>query len=598
LQEEEQQMLADVDELRQRMDQPQNQSRMQEERQQLDRTRQDVQRAADGAQQGSPSQALAAGTRAERQLQQMRDQMRRDNSSQFADDLREMRNQARELARQQDELVKKIEAEANRDHRTLSDSPERKEMLDQLARQRQLMTNLVASATEVSQQAEEPEPLLSRQLYDTVRKFAQDTGKDVKEVRDKLSNNGLLTQNLDDQLQQTTTPDGAKLTDITSEMLRLDFLPPAHETAVRSRSSLDDLRRGVERAAQSVIGDDTDALRAAKDELNQLTEQLQREITEAGNTNQLAQAGNTNQLAAASSRRSGDRNNQANRGQAGRNGQPNDGTQDPNQSSDANNGNRNSDQANNNDSQGSDQQSGSGQRAGQRAGQQSGQRSGAGGQGQNGEQQNQSQQNAEENQGLASGQNGQGGQTGQNGQDSQNNSEQLLTQSDQTSPDQAGQRAGNGRRGGRAANGGARSGAGGNYGGYGGDWANVVDQMLNRDSDVWRGPLTGEDFVPWSDGLRNVEEMIEIPTLRNDVAVARDRARVIRQDYKRTGKSPDWAVVQLQIVKPLVEVRDRISDELARRESQEALVPLDRDPVPSRYSDLVRKYYEELGKDK
>jgi hypothetical protein len=46
----------------------------------------------------------------------------------------------------------------------------------------------------------------------------------------------------------------------------------------------------------------------------------------------------------------------------------------------------------------------------------------------------------------------------------------------------------------------------------------------------------------------------------------------------------------------LAEVRDRIADELARRESADALVPVDRDPVPNRYSDLVRRYYEGLGK--
>jgi hypothetical protein len=51
-------------------------------------------------------------------------------------------------------------------------------------------------------------------------------------------------------------------------------------------------------------------------------------------------------------------------------------------------------------------------------------------------------------------------------------------------------------------------------------------------------------------------------------------------------------------MKPLIEVRDRIADELARRENSDALVPIDRDPVPNRYSDLVRRYYEELGKDK
>jgi hypothetical protein len=82
------------------------------------------------------------------------------------------------------------------------------------------------------------------------------------------------------------------------------------------------------------------------------------------------------------------------------------------------------------------------------------------------------------------------------------------------------------------------------------------------------------------------------------VAAARERARVLRQDLKRDHKRPDWDVVRLQVVNPLTEVRDRIADELARRQSREALVPIDRDPVPSRYSELVRRYYEELGKDK
>ena len=82
------------------------------------------------------------------------------------------------------------------------------------------------------------------------------------------------------------------------------------------------------------------------------------------------------------------------------------------------------------------------------------------------------------------------------------------------------------------------------------------------------------------------------------MAKARERARLTRQDFKRDRKKPDWAVLQLQVMKPLTEVRDRIAEELARRESREALVPLDRDPVPGNYSELVRHYYEELGKQK
>ena len=92
--------------------------------------------------------------------------------------------------------------------------------------------------------------------------------------------------------------------------------------------------------------------------------------------------------------------------------------------------------------------------------------------------------------------------------------------------------------------------------------------------------------------------MVDVPELRNNIAVARERARLARQEYTRERKKPDWAVVQLQVMKPLLEVRSRIADELARRESKDALVPIDRDPVPNRYSDLVRRYYEELGKDR
>jgi hypothetical protein len=123
-------------------------------------------------------------------------------------------------------------------------------------------------------------------------------------------------------------------------------------------------------------------------------------------------------------------------------------------------------------------------------------------------------------------------------------------------------------------------------------------RLLNDATRLQEAPITGEGFGSWSDQLREVEQLIDEPDLRDDVAKARERARLFRQDFKRERKKPDWAVVRLQVMKPLTEVRDRIAEELARRESREALVPLDRDPVPNRYSDLVRRYYEELGKQR
>ena len=110
--------------------------------------------------------------------------------------------------------------------------------------------------------------------------------------------------------------------------------------------------------------------------------------------------------------------------------------------------------------------------------------------------------------------------------------------------------------------------------------------------------MTGDGFAQWSDRLRDVEEMVDFPEMRNDLAAARERARLLRRDYVREQKKPDWAVVRLEVVKPLVEVRQQIREELARRDSQEALVPIDRDPVPHRFTDLVKRYYEEIGKEK
>jgi hypothetical protein len=97
--------------------------------------------------------------------------------------------------------------------------------------------------------------------------------------------------------------------------------------------------------------------------------------------------------------------------------------------------------------------------------------------------------------------------------------------------------------------------------------------------------------------LSNVEELVDQDAWRNQIAQVRDRARAARSEYKRYGKKPQWDLVNTQILKPLYEVRNRIADELSRRESNESLAPIDRDPVPSQFSDLVRRYYETLGKD-
>jgi hypothetical protein len=109
------------------------------------------------------------------------------------------------------------------------------------------------------------------------------------------------------------------------------------------------------------------------------------------------------------------------------------------------------------------------------------------------------------------------------------------------------------------------------------------------------GPITGEDYKDWEDRLREVEELVDLPEIRTEVARIRERARAMRVEFKRHGKPPQWELVRSQVAGPLAEVRHRVGEELAKRQSNDALVPIDRDPVPNKFSDLVRRYYEKLG---
>ena len=121
------------------------------------------------------------------------------------------------------------------------------------------------------------------------------------------------------------------------------------------------------------------------------------------------------------------------------------------------------------------------------------------------------------------------------------------------------------------------------------------DQSGQWDDIGTRGPLTGEDYREWSDNLRDVEEMLTERDLREEVARVRDRAKGMRAEFVRHGKEPQWELVRSQIMDPLTELKQQISERLAQLQSDDALVPIDRDPVPDRFAEVVRKYFENLG---
>jgi hypothetical protein len=574
LREEQQDLLADVDELRQRMDRPENQQRMADDRQQLDQTRSQVQQAAESLQQGQVSQALNSGTRAQRDLQKLQDDFRRRNSSQFSDDMKKMREDARNLAQREQDIQKKMDEIADPKQKTLSETEqqraERLGLANQLLQQRDAFTNLFNEVRQVSEQSETAEPLLSQQLYDIYRQTGQDE--------------------LNQSLEQS------------SDLVRRGFVPQASPFEERARQTIDQVRQRVERAAESVLGDGTEALRLARQQLDDLNRELD---AAAAGTNTLGQ---TNGIARAGRGQRGDgQNSEADPSQQANAGEGQDAQQPGGQGQGRRGGVNRAGQPQEGDQQqanaagGQDsQQPGRGGRGNR------GQGGGRDGQQQEGDQQlANGQQNQDSQQPGRGGRGNRGGAGGQAGQPQEGDQQQANAgNQDSQDPNQRGGRGGRGgagnrdgqpQPGGELAGGGPgrrdgeRGGnrvGGANYGGGGGNY---------WDGGYW-DPILGQGYVDWTDRLRAVEEMVDVPEISAEVARIRDRVTTMRRDFKKAGTKPEWAVVHTQISTPLAEIRARVNEELLKRESKDALVPLDRDPVPSKYSELVRRYYEQLGK--
>jgi hypothetical protein len=176
---------------------------------------------------------------------------------------------------------------------------------------------------------------------------------------------------------------------------------------------------------------------------------------------------------------------------------------------------------------------------------------------------------------------GQGGQGGQPSPESSAEPQQKGAQQ-QLSANRSQQQPG-----GRERNTAGGGGGGGNEGG-----AFFFDQGAEVANDR---PLTGEGYDRWTDRLRNVEELLNQPELRNEAAKVLDNARAMRIDHERNDAAPQVDHLQMRILNPLVELRDRVAEELAKRDTKNPMVPVDRDPVPPAFRELVKRYYQELG---
>jgi hypothetical protein len=304
----------------------------------------------------------------------------------------------------------------------LDTSAERQQLVQQLAKQESALTNLLGNMQDVTEKAESTEPLLSEQLYDTLRRTGQMHTESLLETGGELLDRGFLTK--------------------------------AAEVESSARTNINDLRQRVEKAAESVLGSQAEALRYAKSELDDLSKDVERDLGHAG-TNETNTTNRTN---------------------------------------------------------GANSPAASAQRS----------------------------RNA--------------GQT--NGADGGDRLRELVQQSGRAQGgSQGGDRAGTGQA----------------------------------------GPILGGNFANWADRMRDVEDVVDSVELRNRLAAIRERVAGYRAEYRLHDRRPLADDLKRRVIQPMTEVRVELEEDLARLQNARSLVPLDHDPVPDNYSELVRKYYEKLG---
>ncbi len=582
LEEEQKQLVNDLDDLKERMEKPENAANMADAKQQLEQTREQVNEAAEKLKEQHLAEAANSATRAQRELEKMQEDFKEKTAKRFGDEMKQMRQQAREVAEKQKQISESLE-----NQKTGEPSGDTSADLDkmlkggeasrQIQEQQDKVAKLLEDMKRVSEQAEGNNPLLHRRLYEAVRE----------------AKTGGLEEHLDEARMQS----------------RYGQRVEAQDAERKANTLVDQLQQGVENAAESVLGSETEALRMARTELDKL-------ILEAGQKGQSSQPGQDAEKAQASaiSPKADSKPSDESKGEAEAAGQqpgdkpsemavkePEDKGSPSGQPSkqspkgDAKGEGKEPGQMAGNElgqSKGGEQPGlslGRGQKLGE---QQANAPSGQGGQ--EGKQPGQGKQPDESPGQMAQGEGqGQGQQPGQPGSPSGKGvqsagrpgaspSESKQGGAQQLSANRSPQQQPGGRE---------RNSAGGGGGGEDGG-AFFFDQGVETQD---TRPLSGSGYDQWTDRLRNVEELLSQPELRNEAAKVLDNARAMRIDHERNDAAPQVDHLQMRILNPLVELRDRVAEELAKRDTKNPMVPVDRDPVPPAFRELVKRYYQELG---
>ena len=153
----------------------------------MEQSREHVRQASKALEEGRLSQAITEGARAGRQLNDLRDEVRKETSNRFSAEMTDMRKQARELDEKQKKVTEQLDAWNQNPRQTFATPTMHKGVRTGLEQQEAKLDKLLERMRQTVQEAEETEPLLAKSLFDTVRKADEQTIPDTLKVTRRCS---------------------------------------------------------------------------------------------------------------------------------------------------------------------------------------------------------------------------------------------------------------------------------------------------------------------------------------------------------------------------------------------------------------------------
>ncbi|MBU6385499.1 MAG: hypothetical protein KGS49_06140 [Planctomycetes bacterium] len=273
LREEQQELVQDADELLERMNNPETRSQLEESRQQIENARQQMQQSEEQLRNAEPSAALNSGTRAQANVEQTREQLRKQSSEALQKDVQKLVDQAQKVVDTQSQLQQQLQErtgispnpssgaiepvqppEARQDSLLRSqqeldqDEGMQRRNLDAWKEQKKEYQDLMDRIKDTVEQAEGSEPLLAEQLYETYRQASQ--------------------QPTDQRLDRIPM------------MIERGMDQPAVDEAQEVSKELQGLRDRIAESTKSVLGSEEESLRRALQELQKANRAIENEMSE------------------------------------------------------------------------------------------------------------------------------------------------------------------------------------------------------------------------------------------------------------------------------------------------------------------------------